>query len=330
MTEHHLSMGAINEDTNEYEPPFSANKKNKYKCPSCEKKVIIKQGKIKKHHFAHCKSISPCFYYDRPSEHEKHKAAKSFMKYLLDHKKHIIINRYCKYCEQRNSEYCEGILCLEITEKYYCENINAMIEHSFYYNASNKTADVALVENGNIVKYIFEICYTHKTREEDRPEPWVEINAEYLLNHEYGKDNNIIYMECIRDYKCDTCVDYAENRKQQYLLQQEKERLEEEQRRKKREEQQEKERLEEEQRRKRREQIYKQQIIEEQTYQQKMTEMMYGTIEETREETQKQNTQCNCGIIIKNICSCEIPNYMTNHLSKNQYCLNCNKWKCRC
>ena len=330
MTDNHLSMGAINENTNEYEPPFSANKKNKYKCPACEKKVIIKQGKIKKHHFAHCKSISPCSYYDKPSEHEKHKAAKLFMKYLLDHKTHIIINRYCKYCELYNSEYCEGIIGLEISEVNYGENIKAVIEHPFKFNLSNKTADVALVENGNIVKYIFEIYYTHKTIEENRPEPWVEINAEYLLKHEYGKDNNIIYIECIRDYKCNKCVKYEDKQKELYLLQQAKERLEEEERRNRREEQYEKERLEEEQKRIIREQIVERKMIEELKYQKIIADMMHGTIMETREEKQKQNSECNCGIIRYNICSCEIPNYAVHRLSKDIYCLMCKKWKCRC
>jgi flagellar biosynthesis GTPase FlhF len=326
MKENHLSMGAINEDTNEYEPPFSANKKNKYKCPSCEKKVIIKQGKIKKHHFAHSKSITPCSYYDRPSEHEKHKAAKSFMKYLLDHKKHIIIYRICNYCV--DPEDGEIITCEEFTESVYGENIEAKKEHPFIFNSSNKKADVALVENGNIVKYIFEIYYTHKTKEEDRPEPWFEINAEDLLL--ISTDTVEIELLCIRDYKCEACEFREELKRKENEEKWEQERLEEEERRKRREEQQEKERLEEEERRKRREKIVEQQRMEEQNYQQKWKEMMCETIEESREEKQKQNTPCNCGIIIKNICFCENPNYKTNHLSKNLYCLNCNKWKCRC
>ena len=41
---YHFSMGAIN--TNHYEYPRIANKKNKYKCPGCEKDVIFKKGTI--------------------------------------------------------------------------------------------------------------------------------------------------------------------------------------------------------------------------------------------------------------------------------------------
>ena len=87
MTDNHLYLGAINEETGEYESPFSANKTKKYYCPGCAKPVIPKQGKIKIHHFAHCKSDSPCTFYSNSGESEIHKAAKLFMKTLLDKKK---------------------------------------------------------------------------------------------------------------------------------------------------------------------------------------------------------------------------------------------------
>ena len=37
------------------------------------------------------------------------------------------------------------------------------MEYRFNYNNSNRSADVALVENKDI-KYIFEICYKNKTK----------------------------------------------------------------------------------------------------------------------------------------------------------------------
>ena len=99
----HFSMGAINKTTNNYEPPKLADKKNKYKCPSCEKNVIFRNGKIKKPHFAHYKSNNPCSYYEKPSESQIHKDAKLLMKTLLDRKRPINIYRKCYYCEQRNN-----------------------------------------------------------------------------------------------------------------------------------------------------------------------------------------------------------------------------------
>ena len=76
----HLSMGAINKTTNQHEHPKIANKINKYKCPSCEKDVIFRNGKIKQPHFAHYKSDNPCYYYDKPNESQIHKDAKLLMK----------------------------------------------------------------------------------------------------------------------------------------------------------------------------------------------------------------------------------------------------------
>lgn len=49
----HFSMGAINKETLKYEYPKIASKENKYKCPSCDKDVIFRKGKIKQSHYAH-------------------------------------------------------------------------------------------------------------------------------------------------------------------------------------------------------------------------------------------------------------------------------------
>jgi hypothetical protein len=176
---YHFSMGAINKDTNNYEYPKIANKKYKYSCPCCEKDVIFKKGTIKQPYFAHYKTDNPCYYYDKPSETQIHKDAKMLMKTLLDNKKNISIHRTCNYCEQRNCYYTKEI-CYDIDEDYN-ENTKAFIEYKFYYNNSNRSADIALIENDKI-KYIFEICYKNKTKEENRHEPWVEINAEDLIN----------------------------------------------------------------------------------------------------------------------------------------------------
>jgi hypothetical protein len=212
-----IPMGAINKTTNQYEHPKIANKINKYKCPSCEKDVIFRNGKIKQPHFAHYKSDNPCYYYDKPNESQIHKDAKLLMKSLLDNKKNISIHRSCNYCEQINCGYSE---CFDyesyIFENDYNDNTKAVIEYKFNYNNSKKSADVALVENDKI-KYIFEICYKNKTREENRPEPWFEIDAEKLINKinsgEIIDEDGNISIECIRDYKCDEYIKYEENEK---------------------------------------------------------------------------------------------------------------------
>jgi hypothetical protein len=215
----HFSMGAINKITNNYEYPKIANKINKYKCPFCEKDVIFKNGKIKKPHFAHCKSDNPCSYYEKPNETQIHKDAKLLMKTLLDNKNKILFYRECYECLLEKNTIFE----YKITDNDYNKNTTAFIEYKFNYNNSNRSADVALVENKDI-KYIFEICYKNKTKEENRPEPWFEINSEKLINSINSVKNidinNEIQIECIRDYKCDYCkevIEYERKRQIHFL-----------------------------------------------------------------------------------------------------------------
>jgi hypothetical protein len=191
----HFFMGAINKLTNKYEYPKIADKKNLYKCPECNNNVIFKKGEIKQPHFSHKKSN--CTYYKRPSETQIHLNAKMLMKTLLDNKTPISFYRNCNYC---NEKY--NMLNVDVYE----DNCEAIIEYKFNYNESRKSADVALIENNNI-KYIFEICHTNKTKVENRPEPWVEIDAETLINNMNQEQiNNEI--ECIRYHKCERCISY--------------------------------------------------------------------------------------------------------------------------
>ena len=200
-------MGAINKTTNKYEYPKIANKINKYKCPFCEKDVIFRNGKIKQPHFAHYKSGNYCSYYEKPNETQIHKDAKLLMKTLLDNKRCINIYRKCYYC-YKDQEYF-----LNIRDEEYTDNVYVKLEYKFNYNNSKKSADVALLKN-NELKYIFEICYKNKTKEENRPEPWFEIKAETLINEtntcENVNEEGEIEIECIRDYKCICCKDKEE------------------------------------------------------------------------------------------------------------------------
>jgi hypothetical protein len=192
-------MGAINKTTLKYECPKLAKKSHKYKCPSCDKDVIFRNGKIKQPHYAHKKSDNPCYYYDRPSESQIHKDAKMLMKMLLENKTTMSFFRTCNHCDEPKTAHI-----LDITPSLY-DNTHAVIEYKFHYNNSNRSADVALIESDNI-RYIFEICYKNKTKEENRPEPWLEIDAENLIKYINNKDHQKIEIECKRDYKCECCV----------------------------------------------------------------------------------------------------------------------------
>ena len=139
---YHFSMGAINKTTDNYEYPKIANKSNKYKCPFCEKDVIFRNGKIKQPHFAHYKSENPCSYYDKPNETQIHKDAKLLMKTLLDNKCEICFHRKCYNCMFEEPSIIE----YTITKNDY-DNTEAFFEYRFNYNNSNRSADVALIEN---------------------------------------------------------------------------------------------------------------------------------------------------------------------------------------
>lgn len=205
----HLSMGAINIETLKYEHPKTASKNNKYKCPSCDKPVTFKKGKIKKPHYSHNKSDNPCHYYDRPNESQLHKEGKMVMKTLLDSNAILEFCRECNSCNKLSEPL------IKINQDDYNDMTKAVIEHKFQYNESLRSADVALVQNGN-AKCIFEICYKNKTKEEDRPEPWVEIDAEPFIKTVNSDENNDkLKLVCIRDYTCGICSD---NERYRYLI----------------------------------------------------------------------------------------------------------------
>ncbi len=203
-------MGAINKATNDREPAKFADKKNNYTCPCCERDVIFKKGQIKIPHFSHKASEIKCSFYDKPSETEIHKEAKILMKSLLDKKIQIQFHRCCSSCED-----------VDVINFYYEDNDKAVIEYKFYYNDSNRSADVALINDNNI-RFIFEICHKNKTKECNRPEPWFEIDATDFINKINEKSD--YNFQCIREYTCDKCVE--EKIKQKQLQEQnEQERL---------------------------------------------------------------------------------------------------------
>jgi hypothetical protein len=349
----HFSMGAINKETSKYEYPKIASKKNKYKCPSCDKDVIFRKGKIKAPHYAHKKSETPCFYYDKPSESEIHKDAKMLLKILLNNKQNICINKRCKYkyCKFETIEdYYErdNLIDSEFIDSYYNENTQAFIEYRFHYNDSNRSSDVALVEDKQI-KYIFEICYKNKTKEENRPEPWVEIKAIDLINNvntcEVDNDG-FLYIDCIRDYKCDYCVECEEIERKRERKREEWERERDEWKRKReereereREEREEREREEWERKREEREEREREEWERKREEREEWERELKIKIDEWNEIEREQirkleenlkEIRCKRKCDINEPCICETPKYILVLTNNEYYCNRCRKWKCRC
>jgi uncharacterized protein YkuJ len=202
-----LSLGAINKITGEYVYPKIANKKDKYICPECNKDLILCQGEIRVHHFRHkVDSVYPCHHYSNPSETQIHKDAKILLKNLLERKIPISLIRKCCFCK-KNEEF-------EIPE--ISETSRIELEYRFEYNGL-KIADVAYLDNNDIL-CIFEICNTHKTCSENRPEPWFEIDAKTLIRIVNDITLSQIQIPCIRCEKCEGCIEIENSNKEKSIL----------------------------------------------------------------------------------------------------------------
>lgn len=196
-------LGALEGDTLKYVWPSIANKGGKYVCPDCKRPLIVKGGPGMKvvRHFAHYKSITPCDYYDRPSEAQIHKDAKLRLKQSLESGVLFTLQRNCLgfkgTCKSPDKTKLFDIPVVSET----CKIID---EYGFQYNGY-KRADIAYLNNGNL-SFIFEICNTHATAETDRPEPWFEINAENFINTINDSVNkNQFNITCIRKWLCRNC-----------------------------------------------------------------------------------------------------------------------------
>ena len=198
-----LSLGAINKNTGDYVYPKIANKKDDYICPECNKDLILCQGKVRVPYFRHKVDVNPCHHYTNPTESQIHKDAKMLLKTVLEGKKPIQFERECSSCKK-----AIDIILPEVEQ----ESIISL-EHRFSYNGSTKIADVAHHLLNGEEKSIFEIMHTHKTRSENRPEPWVEIDASWLLNYVNTNEDSSLKIKCIRGDKCEECVRHDARKK---------------------------------------------------------------------------------------------------------------------
>ena len=191
-----LPLGAINRDTGEFVIPKMANRIDNYICPDCKGDVIPCLGEIRVHHYRHKVDINnPCNRYSNPTESEIHEDGKRIMKNLLETKKNIVICRMCPSCKKIE----EWKLC-EKTETTTIE-----IEHPFKYNGDKK-ADVARIDDGEVT-CIHEIFHTNRTSNENRPEPWFEHEPKSLIQIANDSQSDSIQIPCVRQEKCEVCVE---------------------------------------------------------------------------------------------------------------------------
>lgn len=193
---HALSLGGLNKVTGKYVYPKIANKGDQYVCPDCNKDLTLCQGEIRIPYFRHkIDAIHPCNHYSSPSESQIHKDAKLLMKELLDSKTPVTMVRTCSECKTKDE-----FEILEMADDSVIE-----LEHRFTHNGGTKIADVAYLDDGELF-CIFEICHTHKTEKENRPDPWFEINAKKLI----ASANDRLWDKTIACMRCELCEACAE------------------------------------------------------------------------------------------------------------------------
>lgn len=191
-------ISAISTKTNSYVSPKYASKSENYKCPQCNKDIVLCKGEIMKPYFRHKADVQPCKYYDQTNESQMHKDAKELLRYWLQNKYSVTVTRECIHCYEN-----EIFEIPEIDEKSVIE-----LEHRFEYNGL-KIADVCYLDDEDII-CIFEIYHTHKTESINRPGMWFELNAENIINHDITDRN--INLTCIRSECCEECIE-KENKK---------------------------------------------------------------------------------------------------------------------
>lgn len=155
-------------------------------CIDCGDTVILKAGHIRAWHFCHLSK--ECEYGKGGGESIWHKQAKyTLLKMFNEKKKIIILKKNCCNCDDND--------IIEI----YKKNNNYEMKLEYKYDENNLyKADIAIIRK-NKLKYIIEIFYTHKTDENKRPEPWIELNALDILEQKFlicRREKNIC-IKCI-------------------------------------------------------------------------------------------------------------------------------------
>lgn len=215
----HFTSGAINKATSLYEYPLFASKQNNYMCPYCNNDVIIRQGDIRIHHFAHKCEVNKCNYYTKPTSQHMIDDVKNIILSCFNNNIPINIQKKCAYKKNYNNTCLKTINTPIINDnKLKCE-----INYNFKYNDYENIADIAFIENDNI-KFTIE-CFSDTkytviqecsifSREFNRPDPWFKINVHEFLEQysQINKTDNTtteliqLNLMCLRDNRyCGEC-----------------------------------------------------------------------------------------------------------------------------
>lgn len=171
MSEPTLRLGAIHAQTNRFVVPRMADKRDKYQCLECKREVMLCRGSVRAPYFRHLVQTN-CLHYDHPGESSIHRSAKMALQHMLQTQRVLTLRRKCAVCHSDLAEY----------EVPLGPSAEVRTEYPFEHQGGTKVADVACVYPGETRPHcLFEICHTHPTCAENRPEPWFELDAGEVL-----------------------------------------------------------------------------------------------------------------------------------------------------
>jgi hypothetical protein len=216
--QYQVIKGAIEADTNKFILPQFGLKGIHYKCfdKTCKMPVIkvacyVRQDGTKIYdYFRHINLTDEeceCKRYSRNTrltDFEIHKEGVMNLNYLLENNE--IDKRLVRYCP-----CCLSDKLINKEVEILQDNERLETEYSFKHNGRNLRADIARLRDGKIFQ-IYEIKYSHATREEDRPNDieWYEIDAQDInkqLEQMQNFDDREIILSCNRQNNlCPNCI----------------------------------------------------------------------------------------------------------------------------
>lgn len=179
--------GAISLTNGRYTLPDKATKDDKYKCLCCAEVLVLRQGEIKRYHFAHkgCKGSSTERLTNTTGESISHITAKDMLVNALNTKRKVIITQRCWRCDCVRTH--------PITDVLYASTEYALEDGG--------RADVGVLHTDNSLT-ILEVLKTHKTTH--RIGTWYEIHASEVIQK---FNDETILLRCVRSWRCDECIE---------------------------------------------------------------------------------------------------------------------------
>lgn len=359
----HFYLGAINKNTNLYEYPSFAVKNNNYSCPECKKDVILKKGKIKIAHFSHKKSDQPCNHYITPDTKTIHNIAQEEIIKLLN-KHELNFLQQCSSCDHKNRFLIKLKNNCEVKKEYRTKidnniyiydiailqnnNVKFVIEiYNTHKTEEIKRPNIIWVELDakktlqkiNDSNFIFDCirngyeCKNCMKKAEEKQKLLEEKNND-VGNIEYLERNEIIterdnFIRCMFRLKFDFIqADKKQNDERHKILSEYDKFVNDATKEMNR---------------------VKKIIVDlrkkhftfsiehnENLNREKMIKHFFDDLEyiEKKYAYEKHkilnNTHCKCNLEFKNICNCDVPNFIIHELTQNMHCKKCKLWKCRC